>query len=357
VTTLADIFRQYGQKYLLKYGIHILPSHKKAMQDVTYCRTPDMGGQTWKCEHCGKIKYSYHSCRNRHCPKCQNDRTTQWLLKQIDLLLSVPYFMVTVTVPEELRAVFRTSQKKMYGLLFKVAAEAIITLARDKKYLGADIGLMVVLQTWARNLIFHPHIHFLIPGGGITADGKRWKWANPDFFVHYKPLAILIRAKFRDAVKKTEWYAQIPPVVWQKDWVCQIEQVGSGENVLRYLAPYIYRVAISNNNILSIANDEVTFRYKDGETDEITICTIEVMEFIRRFLQHVLPKGFVKVRYFGFLSTKKRSELDHVKELIGERLEKKKNKSYDFDKPEMKCPDCGHILILIGELPRRRGPP
>jgi len=239
-------------------------------------------------------------------------------------------------------------------ILFQASAEAIMTLTNDPKYLGATVGMMGVLQTWTRNLCYHPHIHFLITGGGITPDGKRWKYASPKFLVHIKPLSILIRAKFKQALKNTTLYRQVPSIVWKQSWVCHIEPVGSGEAVLKYLTPYIFRVAISDKNILSCKDGKVTFRYKDAQTKTVKTCTVDAFAFIHLFLQHVLPRGFVKVRYFGFLATKKRSNLQYIKELIGKRLEYKK---VDKGKKIMTCPDCGHVLILIAELPKRRGPP
>ena len=352
---MADIVCQYGTEYLEKYDEHILLSHKKVMQHIKSCRKPEMGGQKYLCKACNTFHYSYHSCRDRHCPKCQNDRIDQWLSEQLDLLLPVPYFMATITVPEPLRSICRSHQKCMYHLLFKASAEAIMTLALDKRFLGADIGLIGVLQTWTRMLIYHPHIHFLIPGGGIK--DERWKYAKPNLLVHVKPLSRMIRRIFREMLKQTDLYELIPKSVWKQEWVCHIQPVGSGETTLKYLAPYIYRGPISDRNILKCNNDRVIFRYKDQDTKDFKTCCLDALEFIRRYLQHVLPKGFVKVRYFGFLATKKRADLDYIKELIGKRLSRK-NVSYP-KKPQkvMKCPYCGQVLIFICEIPKSRGPP
>ena len=325
------------------------------MNHIASCRTPVMGGQKYLCKTCSKIHYSYHSCRDRHCPKCQNDRVDEWLEKQFELLLSVPYFMATVTVPEELRLVFRSHQKTMYHLFFKASAEAIMLLAKDKRFLGAKIGLMGILQTWTRQLVYHPHIHFLIPGGGIRND--RWKYSKPNILVHVKPLSRLIRRRFSEMLEETDLYQHVPKSVWQKEWVCHIEPVGNGEAVLKYLAPYVYRVAISDRNILNVKDGNVTFRYKSSESDSFKTCTLDAFEFLRRFLQHVLPKGFVKVRYFGFLATKKREALDHIKELIGRRLSGKSSPYPKKIKKPMTCPDCGSVLVFVCEIPRYRGPP
>ena len=352
---MADIVCQYGTEYLKQYGNRILPSHKKVMQHIASCRTREMGGQKWLCSSCGKVHYSYHSCRDRHCPKCQNDRIDEWLEKQFDLLLSVPYFMATPTVPEDLRPVFRSHQKMMYSLFFKASSEAIMLLAKDKRFLDAEIGLMGVLQTWTRQLIYHPHIHFMIPGGGIRND--QWKYSNPDFFVHGKPLSRLIRGKFRAALKEAGLYDLIPEKVWKQEWVCDVKAVGNGQAVLKYLAPYVYRVAISDRNILKVKEGKVTFRYKDSKDKSFQYSTLDVFEFLRRFLQHVLPKGFVKVRYFGFLATKKRENLDYIKELIGKRLSCKSTSYPKKPNKLMTCPDCGSVLVFVCEIPRYRGPP
>ena len=356
MSSLADILRQYGTDYSEQYPKDILPSHTKTMRDVIRCRTPELGGQTWHCDHCGKTHYSYHSCRNRHCPKCQHDRAQNWLDQQIDLLLPVPYFMATITVPEGLRPAFRHRQKSLYSLLFKVSARAIMVLARDKRFLGADIGLIGVLQTWTRMIAYHPHIHFLIPGGGVI--GNKWKWSKPDFLVHVRPLSRLIRRFFREALKQTDLYQIVPDLVWNQEWVCHVEPVGTGESALKYLAPYIFRVAVSDKNILSVQNGQVTFRYKDAEKEELKTCSLSASEFIRRFLQHVLPRGFVKVRYFGFLATKKRAELDRVKELIGRRLCIKSTPHSERKPFVMRCPDCKAPMTFVCELRKEpRGPP
>src|SRR4030042_4301421 len=198
------------------------------------------------------------------CPElfegCQNNRTDEWLSSQLELLLPVPYFMATVTVPKWLRSVFRSHQKAMYHLFFKASAEAIMMLALDKRFLGADIGMMGILPTWPQLLISHTNTHFLIPGGGIIKD--RWKYCKPNFLVHGKPLSRIIRAKFRDALKEAGLYQQVPKQVWKQDWVCDIKAVGNGEGALKYLAPYVYRVAIADRNILKVYDHHVTFQYR-----------------------------------------------------------------------------------------------
>lgn len=196
---MADILRRHAVDLLREHAPTLLPSHRKALHNIIDCRTPALGGQTWLCENCGKIHYCFHSCRNRHCTKCQNDRAQEWLTKQQILLLPVPYFLVTVTVPKQLRPLCYARQRLLYHILFQAAANALLILAKEKKHLGARIGMMAVLHTWKRDLGYHPHIHFLIPGGGLAPEG-RWKYAKADFFLPLKPLSLLFRRLFREAL-------------------------------------------------------------------------------------------------------------------------------------------------------------
>lgn len=290
---LADVFRLYGPEYVAKYRDRMLYSHLKVLRDVTRCRTDDLGGQVWFCQNCNEYHYSYHSCKNRHCPKCQNDEATVWLEEQEQLLLPVPYFMATFTLPEELRETARSNQKVMYNLLFRTSAEALQTLAADPKYVGGIMGMIGVLQTWTRDLAYHPHIHYLIPAGGLNEKQSTWLQARNKYLMPAKALSIIFRAKFRDALKEKGLYENIPNTAWKKDWVVQIEPVGTGKAALKYLAPYVFRVAISNRNILALREGNVTFRFRDPDTKKEKRQTFSAEEFIRRFLQHVLPRGFI----------------------------------------------------------------
>ena len=225
-----------------------------------------------------------------------------WLERQHDMLLPTRYFLLTFTLPEELRRLARSHQKLFYALLFRASASAAQKLAQDPRFIGGQIGMVGVLHTWGRNLTFHPHVHYLVPAGGLAADGQTWLPARKGFFLPVKALSRIFRAKFRDALRNTDCFDNIPDAVWTKDWVVHCQPVGSGLGALKYLAPYIFRVAISNNRILKLANGKVTFRFRATHTGKLTTSTLPAQEFIRRFLQHVLPKGFVKVRYYGFLA-------------------------------------------------------
>jgi hypothetical protein len=317
-TELAEVFEQHGPHYRSQFGHKMLPSHRQAMQAIERCRTPALGGHIYTCEACGETQYLYHSCRNRHCPKCQHDKAQQWLEKQQDLLLPVPYFLLTFTLPGELRSIARSHQRLIYDLLFRASAHATQYLAQDERFVGGQMGLTGVLHTWGRNLSYHPHVHYLVPGGGVTDEGT-WTPSRKNFLLPVKALATIVRAKFRDSLRKADadCFVQIPVTVWQQPWVVHCQPVGYGQHALRYLAPYIFRVAISNNRILKLAHGKVTFRYRTTDTGTLKRCTLPAQEFIRRFLQHVLPRGFVKVRYYGFLSSGLRQRLAVLRQHLG----------------------------------------
>lgn len=306
---MAEIFHLHGSRYRAKYGHKMLPSHRKVMRAIERCRTLALGGHVYTCKDCNETQYQYHSCRDRHCPKCQHNKAQLWLEKQQDRLLPVRYFLLTFTLPDELRRLARSHQKLFYALLFRTSASATQKLAQDPRFVGGQIGMVGVLHTWGRNLAYHPHIHYLVPAGGLAADRQTWLPASKNFLLPVKALSKIFRAKFRDALRKTDFFDDIPPDVWQKDWIVHCQPVGHGLGALKYLAPYIFRVAISNNRILKLADGKVTFRYRATDTGKLRTSTLPAEEFIRRFLQHVLPRGFVKVRYYGFLAPGCRNQL------------------------------------------------
>lgn len=314
---MAEIFRLHGPQYRAKFGDKMLPSHQQVMRAIERCRTPALGGQVYFCEECEETEYVYHSCRNRHCPQCQNGNAQQWLEKQRGLLLPVGYFLVTFTLPGDLRGVARSHQKLVYDLLFRTSAAAMQHLARDPRFVGGQLGMVGVLHTWGRNLSYHPHVHYLVPAGGLAPDGQTWLPARKNFLLPVKALSRIFRAKFRDALRETACFADVPAAVWEQEWVVHCQPVGDGVSALKYLAPYIFRVAISNHRILKLDDRKVTFRYRTSDTGKLRTCTLPAEEFIRRFLQHVLPKGFVKVRYYGFLSSGCRQRLAALRQQLG----------------------------------------
>jgi hypothetical protein len=369
---MADIFRQCGPQYRAKFGARMLPSHRKVMRAIERCRTAELGGHVYACEECDETQYQYHSCRDRHCPKCQNDKAQQWLEKQQDMLFPVRYFLLTFTLPDKLRRLARSHQKLFYALLFRTSASATQKLAQDSRFVGGQIGMVGVLHTWGRNLAYHPHIHYLVPAGGLAADGQTWLPASKSFFLPVKALSRIFRAKFRDALRKTDCFDDVPADVWEREWIVHCQPVGKGLSTLKYLAPYIFRVAISNNRILKLANDQVTFRYRTTDTGTLRTSTLAAEEFIRRFLQHVLPKGFVKVRYYGFLAPGCRKRLAVLRQLLGgfpctppSALDSDDTVASDATTSNSipLCPSCGRqmrrrsIIHPGGITPRGRCPP
>ncbi len=354
---LADIFRRYGAAYRQKYADHILPSHRQAMSAIERCRTEALGGQVYACPSCGETRYSYHSCRNRHCPKCQHERTEEWLNLQRELWLPVPYFMLTFTLPEELRPIARQNQRLIYHALFQASAEATQTLALDPHRLGAQIGMVGVLHTWTRNLFFHPHVHYLVPGGGVREG--RWVASPSHFFLPVRALSKLFRAAFQRILKQAPCFSQIPSKVWSQDWVVHCLPVGDGQAALKYLAPYIYRVAISNRRLLaftdngSMEKSQVTFEYRTSDTGQLKHCTLSAEHFLQRFLQHILPKGFVKVRYFGFFAPNRRTVLKSVQACLSALPHENPQAETDATASPnpLLCPACGKPMIFLRDLP------
>lgn len=350
---IQDIFSQYGRVYLKKYGKKMPPLHKKALNAIMNCRTKNLGGEVYYCNKCKEYHYSYHSCQNRHCVVCQNNDADEWIKKQNKMMLPFTYFLATFTIPEELRELCRRKQKLFYSILFKASSDALKLLAKDEKYLGADIAMIGILHTWTRALIYHPHVHYLIPGGGIGNDGKTIRFSDDDFLMHVKPLSIIFKAKFKDSLKKQtpELFNKIPANTWKRDWVVHIKPVGNGEKALEYMGRYLFRVAISNNRILKLENGKVTFRYTDSKTGKTKIVTLETLEFIRRFLQHVLPHNFIKIRYYGFLAAASKNKLARLRNMLYVD-------SIPFNEPEndqqlakvLLCPICGSPLKWVEKV-------
>ena len=264
--------------------------------------------------------------------------------------------MVTFTLPAELRDLARSNQKTVYNILFRASSAALMKLAQDPRFVGAQIGMVGVLHTWTRDLRYHPHVHFIVTGGGLAQDG-RWKSSRPGFLVHEQPLAIIFRAKVRDQLKKAGLFAPVNHRVWKKQWVVRCKPVGTGAEAFKYLAPYIFRVAISNNRILKLENGNVTFKYKESATGQIRFCTLPAQEFIHRFLQHILPHRFVKVRYYGLLSSGNRKLLAQARELL---LAPVADSNASITQPRAQeptathtCPHCGTVLTFIRDINRR----
>ena len=364
---VADIFRRHGAAYRAQY--QLLPSQLRAMQDIEACRTAYFGGHLKQCDHCGRQVYAYHSCRNRHCPKCHGDQTERWLAQQQTRLLACPYFLVTFTLPQELRPLAFANQKKVYGLMMRCAGAALQKLAREPRYVDGRLGALAVLHTWTRAMLYHPHVHLLVTGGGLSDDGKEWlAGKNPSFLMPEGALAIIFRAKLCAALKKAGLLGQVPYQVWKKKWVVHCQAAGQGRQVLNYLARYIFRVAISNSRLECIDNGEITFRYRDNRSQQLHSETVTGVEFIRRFLQHTLPRGCAKVRYYGIWSPSCRELLEQARTLLGAAATNPARDAVpnspltELASPapaSARCPHChrGQLLEVRMLPPQRKVPP
>jgi hypothetical protein len=317
VIEVADVFRRFADSYLSAHGASMPPSHRRAIADIQACRTEALGGHLWRCNRCDAEVFAWHSCKNRSCPKCHTDQTERWLEARRAEMLPVPYFHVTVTVPKELRAVLRANQRDGYAMLMKVAAEAIIELTGDRRPVGGTVGILAVLHTWTQELHYHPHVHCLVTGGGISDDGEHWYPARSSFLVPMKALAKLVRGKLRAVLERRCPDLSVPEAAWSKPWVTQCTPWGEGEQgVLDYLARYVFRVAITNTRLVGLDDHSVTIRYKQRRSNEWLTRRIPGHEFMRRFLQHVLPKGLHKVRYFGLWHPARRTQAMRVRQFL-----------------------------------------
>ena len=306
---LADVVRRFKDRYVARFGPLMMPSQKKALTDIAACMTARMGGHQYRCCDCDHTFWVYHGCRNRACPACHGRRMRDWLCAREAELLPCDYYHIVATVPEETRHLFLSDQKFMYSLLMKTVAGAVIDLARDRKYLGATPAILMVLHTWTCQMHYHPHVHLLVTGGGVTDDRQSWREPPGAFLVPVKALSKLIAARFRDALKKAKPHAfsSLPRKTWKQPWCSFCKHYGRGKQaVLDYLARYAFRIAITNARIITMDNTHVTFKYKLRETSQWKACRLTGVEFLRRFLMHVLPKGFHKLRYYGLWHHSKR---------------------------------------------------
>ena len=322
---VADVFRQHGEEFLKRWGDVLSPQQRKAFWDIRACRTAALGEFVQQCDHCSHRVIEFKSCRNRHCPKCHRRERDQWLAERAKELLPVPYSHVIFTLPHELASVALQNPRVVYGILFRAVSEALLEMAADPKRLGAKLGFLAVLHTWSQRMELHPHIHCVVPAGGLSPTNSRWiSPRKKSFFLPVKPLGGLFRRKFLTylreafAAGKLHLYGSLRDLghparfedwmesLKQKDWIAHVKPpFGGPEQVLRYLARYTHRVAISNGRLLDVEGGRVRFRWRDSKDhNQIKEMSLDAVEFIRRFLLHVLPSGFVKIRHFGFLSNR-----------------------------------------------------
>lgn len=324
---VSDIFRLYGGQY---WENHKLPiQHQKTMFAIQHCRTSVLGEHIDRCDHCGHNRITHNSCRNRHCPKCQGLERTKWVDKLSSDLLPVKYFHVVFTIPSELNRLVLVNQQCLYDILFKAASETLIMLARDKKHLGAYTGFVAVLHTWSQNLMEHPHLHLMVPAGGWDEIAQYWKHSRTKFFIPVKVISEVFRGKFLSLLKKAnnetqlKFAGEIKPLIhksnfkqlldtlYNKEWIVFCKKpFRNSSQIINYLGRYTHRVAISNNRIMEIENDEVVFRWKDyKDSGKQKTMKLNTQEFIRRFLLHVLPQGFCKIRYYGIFASRNRKTI------------------------------------------------
>ncbi|HTX71863.1 MAG TPA: IS91 family transposase [Rectinemataceae bacterium] len=378
---VADVFREHGAGFLKNSGHSISVEQRRVLRDIARCRTAALGGHRQRCEHCGYEDISYNSCRNRHCPKCQASTRAEWLEKEAANLLDVPYFHVVFTLPAEVGPLALQNRREVYGALFRAASDTLSTIARDPKHLGAEPGFLMVLHTWGQNLLLHPHVHCVVPGGGISPDGSRWISSQAGFFLPVRVLSRLFRGKFialLDGLYKKgklsffgqldhlrdrpAWEAFLAPLR-KAEWVVYSKPpFGGPKQVLKYLARYTHRVAISNRRILSLHAGKVRFRWKDyAHGSKQRTMELSAGEFIRRFLLHVIPQGFVRVRHYGFLANRSRRKmLEQARALLGQPSADAESASVvgSCDRVGLEkaadpflCPRCKQgQLVIVGDI-------
>ena len=386
---LADIFRAHGPTWRRANAGHVSLSQLKVMSAIEACRTEALGGHVAACTRCGHQHITYNSCKNRHCPKCQAPAARDWMAARVEDLLSVEYFHVVFTLPADIARIAYWNKKAVYGLLFRTSAETVMTIAADPKRLGARVGITSVLHTWGSALTHHPHIHMIVPGGGLSPDGTQWISCRPGFFLPIQVLSRLFRRLFlegllalhragklaffgdlaglADAKAFAAWLAPLR----KSEWVVYAKPpFGGPEAVLTYLSRYTHRVAISNHRLVGADADTVAFRWKDYRIkrgDRMKVMRLDTHEFIRRFLMHVLPDGFHRIRHYGFLAGAGRKQnVAKIRRMLGTAMTADPETTDDDPAPALTlrapCPDCGGPMRIAevfrrGEGPRSRDPP
>jgi hypothetical protein len=370
---VADVFRRHGEAWRTANAGHVSLAQRRVMSAIEACRTAALGGHVEQCEDCAHTRIAYNSCRNRHCPKCQWSAAQAWLDARKAELLPVPYFHVVFTLPAAIRAIAYQNKAKVYGLLFTVAAETLAIIAADPKHLGAAIGVTAVLHTWGQKLDHHPHVHCIVPGGGISLDGQRWIPSRSSFFLPVQVLSCLFRRLFLErleelhATGQLEFFtdlaglkdahafrAYLAPLRWRR-WVVYAKRPFAGPSqVLAYLARYTHRVAIANSRLLSLSDGSVHFRWKDYRDGKIKVMTLEAGEFIHRFLLHVLPDGFHRIRHYGLFANGHRADKLTLCRKLLDAAPASTDREGDNDDHDLTCesepppcPCCGGRMKII----------
>ena len=371
---VADIIRAVGRSFIEKNRSWLTGLHRKVLSAIERCRTAALGGHKDQCSRCGYQAISYNSCRNRHCPKCQTNARDKWLAARQRELLAVPYVHVVFTLPHELAPLALYNKKLLYDLLFRTSAASLLEIAADSKHLAAEIGFLSVLHTWGSNLLDHPHVHCVVPAGGLSPDHERWVRPRYPFFLPVKVLSRVFRGKYVSGLQQMfqkgdlclpgalqplaqrKAFHSFLRTLFRHDWVVYAKRpFGGPEHVLHYLARYTHRVAISNHRLVSFADGKVTFRWKDYACgNKSRLMTLAAEEFLRRFLLHVLPHGFVRIRFFGLLANRRRSALLPLcRRLIADHagtLTPSPPTIQDSSSSGSTCPICGGSMIVVERL-------
>ena len=354
--TLAEIVHAHRADYQAQFSLS--PLEGQTLDALLACRSGSLGSTLYLCSECRQKHFVHRSCGNRHCPQCQQHKTRQWVLHQQSRQLPVPYFLLTFTVPQSLRRFLRSHKRLGYEALFHASSQALKKLARDPRLLGSDLaGFTGVLHTWGRQLQYHPHIHYLVPSGAVSLDRKHWLSTSQTFFLPVQALSVIFRAQFRAAMDKAGLLALIPAEVWQHGWVVHCQPVGDGTRALQYLARYVFRVAIANSRILELKQGMVTFSFRDNKTGASRQVRLKAVEFIRRFLHHLLPSGFQKVRHYGFFSPTCALSIQRIRWLIAQTTGRPMllDLSAAEPAPGPFCPHCGgRLRVLAIQLPTSR---
>jgi len=380
---VADVFRRYGADYRQQHGPSLSIAQRRVMHAIEVCRTAVLGGHLERCDQCGHERNAYNSCADRHCPKCQSLARAEWLENRRSEILNTQYFHVVFTVPEQIAPIAYQNKRVVYGILFRAAAETLRTIAADPQHLGAEIGFFAVLHSWGQNLLHHPHLHCVVAGGGLSPNGTQWISCRPGFFLPVRVLSRLFRRLFMEYLLiafdagKLDFFSGLEPLrergaflrhlapARATEWVVYAKRPFAGpEQVLDYVGRYTHRVAISNNRLLDIDGGKVAFRYKDYRQDsQPKTMTLDAEEFIRRFLLHVLPDGFQRIRYYGFLGNRYRAQkLARCRQLLGmpacepaalEATQDYRDRYEELTGTSLReCPAC-HLgrMVIVATLP------
>jgi hypothetical protein len=382
--TLGEVIGRFGGALRARLGAAMTDAQHAVLAALARCRTSALGGHRYRCDRCGAERVTYNGCQSRHCPSCLGHKSAQWLDARAEQLLAVPYFHVVFTLPREIAAIALGNKKLLYTILFRAAADTLLQIAADPRHLGATIGFLAILHTWTQTLLFHPHLHCVVPGGGLSADATRWIACRKTFFLPVRVLSPVFRGKFLQqldhaatsgalrfsgstaGLADTRAWCAFVRHLRRKNWVVYAKPpFGSPHQVLKYLARYTHRVAISNRRIVSITDRDVTFRYRDRKCGNVVrSMTLDGAEFLRRFLLHVLPKGFVRIRHFGLLANRGRTHhLARCRALLGVTTPPPPapNPDTDSDPDDHApiCPTCGigrlrHVATIPGAAPHAR---